>query len=62
MILYVASMVIITFRENCARRLLLSTFSLHLFSLCYSDEKTASIKINVEDEHGDKCVDAETSI
>ncbi|XP_051720611.1 sodium bicarbonate cotransporter 3 isoform X7 [Ctenopharyngodon idella] len=27
-----------------------------------SDEKTASIKINVEDEHGDKCVDAETSI
>ncbi|XP_051720610.1 sodium bicarbonate cotransporter 3 isoform X6 [Ctenopharyngodon idella] len=31
-------------------------------TLKVSDEKTASIKINVEDEHGDKCVDAETSI
>ncbi|XDV40745.1 hypothetical protein PO909_009760, partial [Leuciscus waleckii] len=27
-----------------------------------SEEKTACIKINVEDEQGDKCVDAETSI
>lgn len=63
MILYVASMlIIITFRESCAKRLLLRNLSLHLFSLCYSDEKTACIKINVEDEHGDKCVDAETSI
>ncbi|XP_058603747.1 sodium bicarbonate cotransporter 3 isoform X3 [Onychostoma macrolepis] len=27
-----------------------------------SEEKTASIKINVEDEQGDKCVDTETSL
>ncbi|XP_067266437.1 sodium bicarbonate cotransporter 3 isoform X10 [Chanodichthys erythropterus] len=44
------------------RAVAMSSDSAKLLKHSASDEKTASIKINVEDEHGDKCVDAETSI
>ncbi|ROL41369.1 Sodium bicarbonate cotransporter 3 [Anabarilius grahami] len=44
------------------RAVAMSSDSAKVLKHSASDEKTASIKINVEDEHGDKCVDAETSI
>ncbi|KAK7146935.1 hypothetical protein R3I94_009697 [Phoxinus phoxinus] len=44
------------------RAVAMSSDSAKVLKHSVSEEKTASIKINMEDEQGDRCVDAETSI